>query len=90
VCRLVVHRDRDHRASLAGDALIAEDDVMAVMIDNKYLPDLIRSVRAMIVTEQKTADAHKGESTWATLQNGVRHLEALLRHLEDAYEKAKH
>jgi hypothetical protein len=60
------------------------------MIDNKYLPDLIRAMRALIVKEQADADAHKNESTWAQLQNGVRHLEKVLRDLEDAYEKAKH
>lgn len=63
---------------------------MPVYVDNKHMPDILRGLRALIKIEQADADAHKGESTWAQLQNGVRHLEKLLRDLEDAYEKSKH
>jgi hypothetical protein len=64
---------------------------MAVMIENKHMPDVLRGLRVLILKEQADADAAqaKKQSSWAQLQNGVRHLEKLLRDLEDAYEKAK-
>jgi hypothetical protein len=64
---------------------------MPVMVDNDDMPDILRGLRKLILTEQADADAAKakGQSSWAQLQNGVRHLEAKLRKYEEAYRLAK-
>lgn len=62
---------------------------MPVTIKDEHVPDILRSLRALIVKEQADADAHKGESSWASLQNGADSLEALRRDIEEQYEKSK-
>lgn len=64
---------------------------MAVMVDNEDMPDLLRGLRRLILIEQADADRAKaaGQSSWAQLQNSVRHLEAKLRKYEEAYRLSK-
>jgi hypothetical protein len=64
---------------------------MPVYVDVADMPDLLRGLRVLIRTEQADADRAKaaGQSSWAQLQNGVRHLEAKLRKYEEAYRLAK-
>jgi hypothetical protein len=64
---------------------------MPVMVDNDDMPDILRGLRVLILKEQADADAAQasGQSSWAQLQNGVRHLEAKLRKYEKAYKLAQ-
>jgi ribosomal protein L1 len=64
---------------------------MAVTIDNDDMPDLLRGLRVLILTEE--ADAKKaraeGVSYAPQLENAVTHLKAKLAKYERAYEAAK-
>jgi hypothetical protein len=64
---------------------------MAVQIEVEDMPDFLRGLRELILAEQAKADAAQaaGKSSWAQIQNGVRHLEAKLRKYDLAYEKAQ-
>lgn len=64
---------------------------MPLIIDDEDVPFALRSMRAMVVQEQKDADkAYAEKASYAPqLQNGVRHSEATLRKYEKRDKERK-